>query len=121
MSKAIDIRGIIYHNLLPLRHVYTKHTHAVWKCKCLRCGKATYVTYSNIASGNSKSCASCGQKKLSKEQEKEVAKRYLDGEKIVDLARCFEVNRDVVYGVLKRSKIKIRTRVHKAIKNSKGR
>ena len=101
MSKRKDIRGIVHNNLLPLRYVYTQNTHAVWKCKCLKCGKATYVTYSNIVNANSKSCASCGQKKLSRKQEREVVKRYLDGEKIVDLARYFEVSRYVINRTVK--------------------
>lgn len=69
MSKRIDIRGEVYNNLLPLRFIKNQNTHALWKCKCLKCGKATYATYINIVSGNTKSCASCGNKKALEEND----------------------------------------------------
>lgn len=62
MSKRIDITGETFGNILVLEYFETKNTHAIYKCKCKLCNAPMIVSYSNLKSGNTKSCASCGQK-----------------------------------------------------------
>ena len=62
MSKRVDITGKTFGNVLVLEYLLTKNTHAMYKCKCILCNSFIVVSYSNLKSGNTKSCASCGQK-----------------------------------------------------------
>ena len=62
MSKRIDITGETFGNVLVLEYLQTINTHAMYKCKCKLCNSLMVASYSNLKSGNTKSCASCGQK-----------------------------------------------------------
>ena len=62
MSKRIDITGETFGNVLVLEYFQTINTHAMYKCKCKLCNSPIIASYSNLKSGNTKSCASCGQK-----------------------------------------------------------
>ena len=111
MSQRINIRGVIHNSLLPLRVIATKNSHAIWKCKCLKCGKATYPSYSNIVSGNSKSCVSCGQKVLSKKQDKEIALLYTKQHlSLTQLASIYHCSCNTVRNALIREKVTRRRR-----------
>ncbi|WP_457748747.1 hypothetical protein [Sulfurimonas sp.] len=62
------------------------------------------MTYSNLVSGNTKSCASCGQRALSYKQDKEVAKLYSrDGLSLSKIAGIYGVSRWAIAGSLKRT------------------
>jgi hypothetical protein len=61
MGKRIDIKNKTFGNLKVLSFVCNRNTHAVWKVKC-SCGKVFEVIYTNLISGNTTKCASCGQK-----------------------------------------------------------
>lgn len=61
MSARIDIEGRKFGKLLVLSFDSAKYTHAIWNVEC-ECGKKLKVSYSNLITGNSKGCASCGQK-----------------------------------------------------------
>lgn len=104
MSKRIDIRGAVYNSILPLRFIENKNTHAIWKCKCLKCHKGIYVSYTNIVSGNTKSCASCGQRKLSIKESKEIYKKRLNNLSVIKLSKEYNVSRNTIYRVLKNKK-----------------
>lgn len=105
MGKRIDIRGRIYNHLLVLRFVKNQNSHALWKCKCLNCRKATFVTYSNLVSGNTKSCASCGNRKISIEDDKEIKRLYeIELLTLVNIASLFNVSRMAIVNSLKRTK-----------------
>ena len=62
MSKRVDITGKTFGNVLVLEYSHTKNTHAMYKCKCKLCNSPMIVSYTNLKSGNTKSCTSCGQK-----------------------------------------------------------
>lgn len=62
MSKRIDITGQIFHDILVLEYIGTKKTNFVYKCLCMPCNSLMEVPYSNLKSGNTKSCVSCGRK-----------------------------------------------------------
>jgi len=102
MSSRINIRGKIYGNLLALRYVKTENTHAVWKCKCLRCGKAAYATCSNLESGNSTSCQSCCGIILTDEQDIQAVTLRKNGKTITEIAIIFDVSRGAIYSAFKR-------------------
>jgi len=105
MSKRIDIRGVIYNSILPLRFIENKNTHAIWKCKCLKCHKAVYASYINIVTGNTKSCASCGQRKLSIKEAKEIYKKKQNNISVIALAKEYNVERSTIYRTLKNMKM----------------
>lgn len=60
MSSRIDIKNKRFGKLLVLSFKEEKNTHAVWNVQC-DCELVFTTTYSNLISGNTKSCASCGQ------------------------------------------------------------
>ncbi len=97
--KRENLTNKRFFNLLAVKYVETKNSHAVWECKCLLCGKFTNVTASNLKSGNSKSCASCGQKVTTPEMEKEIAKLLSRGQKVSSIVKQFHVSRNVVYRI----------------------
>jgi ATP/maltotriose-dependent transcriptional regulator MalT len=105
--KRVDIRGQIFGKLLVLRFIGNKNSHALWKCKCLNCHKATFVTYSNLISGNTKSCFSCGQRKLSRDEDDEVSNLYKNGYSMQKIAEKFSVSRSTVITSLLRTNTKI--------------
>jgi len=60
-----------------------------------------YVTYSNLKSGNTKSCRKCGQKTTDYIQEFDINKRLISRESISGISRDLELSRGVVYRVKK--------------------
>lgn len=96
MSKRIDIAGEIFGDILVLEYEKQVNTHALWKCLCMRCNKITYKTYSNLVSGNSKSCKSCGQKKLSNGQEQDIIFALKNGVTEAELAKQYSVSRTII-------------------------
>ena len=99
MAARDDLTNKIFNNLLAMKYVETKNTHAIWECKCLLCGKFTNVTASNLKSGNTKSCASCGQKVTTPEMEKDIISMLVEGEKISNIAKQFNICRNTVYRI----------------------
>ncbi len=106
--KRVDIRGQIFGKLLVLRFIENRNSHALWKCKCLNCRKATFVTYSNLVSGNTKSCSSCGQRKLNRNEDEKVSNLYKSGYSLQKIADEFKVSRSAVRTSLLRTNTKIR-------------
>ena len=60
MSARKDIEGKKFGRLLVLSFEKQKNTHAVWNVKC-DCDKIFQTTYSNLSTGNTTACTSCGQ------------------------------------------------------------
>ena len=55
--KAKDLTGQTINYLKVIKRVGTnQHRRAVWRCKCLLCGKYTDVPTNYLISGNTKSC-----------------------------------------------------------------
>jgi len=111
MSKRVDIRGEVHNSLLVLRFIKKQNSHALWKCKCLNCGKAAFVTYTNIVSGNSKSCASCGNRKLTGEQDKEISELYTtELLSLTKIAKIYDLGLTAIRNSLLRTKTALRKR-----------
>jgi len=100
MCARKNIQGQVCGMLKPLEYVYTKNTHAYWKCFCKRCCKITIVSYSNLKSGNSKSCSSCC-KKIPEYTEQKVIKMLKEKIKIVKIANTLGISRSAVYRIKK--------------------
>ncbi|MDQ7060936.1 MAG: hypothetical protein Q9M43_07250 [Sulfurimonas sp.] len=99
MSARIDIKGRIFHDVLVLEFEEQKNTHAKWKCLCMICNEVIYVTYSNLKSGNTKSCQKCGQKMTTYKQEAEIIAMLDSKDSIANIAKHFNFERNVVYRV----------------------
>lgn len=63
------------------------------------CNEIMYVTYTNLKSGNTKSCQKCGQKKTNYIQEFNINQRLTDGDSITVIARDLELSRSIIYRV----------------------
>lgn len=100
MSKRVDITGQQFGDLLVLGFIKNKNTHALYKCLCMLCNKTTLKTYTNLKSGNSKSCQSCGQK-ISNGKTQDIEYDLSCGVKITNIAKKYQINRAVVYRVKK--------------------
>ncbi len=99
MSKRIDITNHIFNDIYVLKFEKNKKTHAEYKCLCMLCNETMYATYSNLKSGNTKSCQKCGQKKTNYIQEFHINYRLMDGERIGEIARDLKLSRAVIYRV----------------------
>jgi hypothetical protein len=98
MSKRIDIKNKIYNDIYVLEFDKKLNTHARWKCLCMLCNKIIYVTYTNLASNNTKSCQSCGQE-ISNGLEQDIYWDLKKGLKISHISKKYNVARNVVYRV----------------------
>jgi len=101
MSKRVDITNHIYNNVYVLKFEKNKKTHAEYKCLCMLCNEIMYATYSNLNTGNTKSCQKCGQKKTNYIQEFHINQRLIDGESIAAIARDLELSRGIISRVKK--------------------
>lgn len=101
MSARKNIENEIFGDIWVLEFDKKSSTHALWKCLCMRCNKLIHVTASNLKSGNTKSCKSCGQKTTNYKQEHEILSRLYKGDKIAHIARDFEIDRGIVYRIKK--------------------
>lgn len=100
MSKRIDITNQIFNDIYVLEYFDNKNSHAEYKCLCMLCNKVVHVTYSNLTKkNNTKSCASCGQKKISNGIEQDIANDLRTETNISSLARKYGVNRRVIYRI----------------------
>jgi len=64
-----------------------------------------FVTYSNLVSGNSKSCKSCGNKHISNGIEQDILTKLKNGSKIAHIAKEYSVGRAVINRIKKEFKI----------------
>ena len=96
MSKRIDITNNIFNDIYVLEFEKKQNTHALYKCLCMLCNKLTYITYSNLVSGNTKSCQSCGQKATNYKQDYEILERLNNFDKVTHIADDYNINRSVV-------------------------
>lgn len=99
MSKRIDITNQIFNDIFVLEFNKKRKTHAEYKCLCMLCNSIIYVTYSNLVSGNTKSCQSCGRKCISNGVEQDIFLDLKNGSKISHLAKKYNVSRNVIYRV----------------------
>lgn len=57
MNKAIDMTGKVFGKLKVVERAGSSHDgRALWKCKCLNCGKVIVATGRALRSGDKKSC-----------------------------------------------------------------
>lgn len=54
-SKIVDLTGMRFGRLVALEYIGRENGKTLWKCKC-DCGKETITGYSNLLSGNTRSC-----------------------------------------------------------------
>ena len=101
MSKRIDITNQIFNDIYVLKFEKEQNTHALYKCLCMLCNKVIYVNYSNLVSGNTKSCQSCGQKVTNYKQDCEILDRLSNGDKVAHIAKDYNISRGVVYRIKK--------------------
>ena len=99
MKTRDNLTNKTFSNLLAVKYVKTKNTHAIWECKCLLCGSVINVSASNLKSGNSKSCSSCGKKATTPETEKEIVKLLNKRKTVSSIAKQFHVSRHIVYRI----------------------
>ena len=105
MSKRIDIKGKIFTNVLVLEYHTIRNTHAIWKCKCLRCNEIFYPTYSNLKSGNTKSCSNCSKKRFSIETENEIREKYNTKKyTIVKLAKIYQAHSQTISRIVRQNR-----------------
>lgn len=95
MSKRIDIKGKIINDILVLKFHENKKTHAIWKCLCMSCNELTYKSYTNLISGNSKSCQKCGQK-ISNGKEQDIYWDLKTDMNISEIAKKYAIDRRTV-------------------------
>lgn len=62
MGKALDLKGMKFGRLTPIRIVGKRGTSNLWKCKC-DCGNTSISSAYSLKSGNSKSCG-CYQREV---------------------------------------------------------
>jgi len=101
MSKRIDITNQIFNDFYVLEYYKQINSHAKWKCLCMSCNEITYVTYTNLISGNSKSCQSCGQKIISNGVEQDIVFDIDKGDRISQISKKYNVDRGVIYRIKK--------------------
>ena len=102
MSARIDLTGQLFGTMKVIDFVKAINTHAVYNCQCQRCGIIKQITATNLKSGNSISCGSCGKKKYSAETEAYICNDLLEGKlKISEICRQYGVKRNVVYRLKK--------------------
>lgn len=101
MSKRIDIADQIFSDIYVLKFERNVNSHALYKCLCMLCNNTFESTYSNLTSGNTKSCQSCGQKSTNYIQEYEIQDRLNKQEKISQITKDYNVNRGVIYRIKK--------------------
>jgi hypothetical protein len=99
MSKRINIQGQQFGELLALEFSKSKNTHATWKCLCMICNEITYISYGNLASGNTTKCASCGQKAISNGVVQDIEFALSRGDKITAISKHYKISRATVYRV----------------------
>lgn len=99
MSKRIDITNQIFNDIFVLEFNKEKNTHAEYKCLCMLCNKIIFTTYSNLMSGNTKSCQSCGQKRISNGLEQDISLELKNGSRISHLAKKYNISRNIVYRI----------------------
>lgn len=93
MSARKDITNQIFNDVYVFEFKKEQNTHALYKCLCMLCGSVIDVTYSNLVSGNTKSCSSCGRKTTNYKQDCEIIERLRNGDKKSDIARDFALSR----------------------------
>ncbi|WP_295084862.1 hypothetical protein [Sulfurimonas sp.] len=98
MSVRKNLQNKIFGDILVLEFDKQKNTHAQWKCLCMPCNKVHFFSASNLKSGNTKSCPSCGQK-ISNGLEQDIYWDLKKGEKITHISKKYNVARSVVYRV----------------------
>jgi len=99
MSKRVDITGQIFHDLYVLEFTENKNTHAYYKCLCMKCNETILVSYSNLISGNTKSCRSCGNKRVSNGVEQDICWELQNKIKICAISEKFNIGRGIVYRI----------------------
>jgi len=105
VSKRIDITNQIFNDIYVLEFDKKENTHASYKCLCMLCNNLIFVTYSNLINENTKSCQSCGQKRISNGIEQDIAFNLKTETNIAKLARKYNVGRGVIYRIKKEFKI----------------
>jgi len=58
-----------------------------------------FATYTNLMTGNTKSCQSCGQKRISNGVEQDIFLDLKNGSKITHVAKKYNVGRSVAYRI----------------------
>jgi len=103
MSKRIDLTGKYFDNLEVLEYIGCVNTHAIYNCKCLKCGSITKVSASNLKSGNSKGCQKCKSYKFDLETSQIIHDRWkLDGATQKELAKEYNCSRGTIINAIKR-------------------
>lgn len=100
MSKRKDITGKIFNDILVLDFICNNKTHAYYKCLCMICNNITNATYTNIKSGNTKNCQSCGQK-ISMGLEQDIYWELKKDTNLSRIARKLNVCRGTVHRIQK--------------------
>ena len=101
MSARKNIKNCIFDNVLVLEYSETRDTHAIWKCKCLKCGDIFYPTYSNLKSGNTRSCIKCSKRKFSRETRDKIRSLFkAGGITKVQLGKDFGVHRSTIANII---------------------
>jgi len=103
MSKRVDITGEIFDDIYVLEFKETINTHAHYQCLCMLCNQTFRVSYSNLVrrSSNTKSCTSCGNKKVTNGEEQDIYWDLKNGLRICEIIRKYSVSNSIVYRVKK--------------------
>ena len=101
MSARVNIENDIYGDILVLSFIGKENTHAFYKCLCMLCNETLNTTYSNLISGNTKSCASCGQKITTYSQDCLILQMINYEITKTEIAKFFGVSRGTIYRIEK--------------------
>jgi len=98
-----DMIGRRFGYLEVKEYVYTKNSHAHWKCVCHRCGEEAIISGANMRSGNSRGCAKC-RNKIPEKIRNKIRQHYKNGHTQVETAKHFGINRHTVRTILHEQK-----------------
>jgi DNA-directed RNA polymerase subunit RPC12/RpoP len=108
MSARVDLTGKIYGDFECIEFLRHKNTHAVWRCKCTRCGDLTDQIASNLKAGFTIHCQTCNSKrsKLTETDKINICYEYvIECKPINKIMERYKISRGTIYKVLKKAGI----------------
>jgi len=106
--KLIDLTGKKFGSLRVIEKANPeeikkppKNKTSIWKCFCERCESITYCSSNNLLHQGNRYCQKCKKRLFSKEEELKILKE-LPYYTITALAKKYNCNRGVIYGIIDR-------------------
>jgi len=104
-TRAEDIIGNKFHDLIIYKVIGSKSNHKIVKCMCLKCMSFTNVLANNILTGNTKHCNKCKQRKFNIKASLDIYRdNVVNKLNISELAKKYKCSRNPIYTSLKAAK-----------------